>query len=222
MDLTFPRVSWAQNGEDIRLWRALQGISRGTYVEVGGWMPETHSVTRFFYGQGWSGTVFEPVPELAQGFASARPRDNVVNAAVGACSGVGLLYAIPGTGLSTLCPDHAARHAANGYPSCPVEVPIVSLELSLAGHVDPVHFMVIDVEGSEGEVLSGANFEVLRPWILVIESTDPLSSRESYATWEPALTAAPPTYRMASSDWPMQMVRHSITVLPMTTRTGKW
>ena len=48
-------VSYAQNFEDVMLWRALRDIPNGFYVDVGAWSPEVDSVTLAFYERGWSG-----------------------------------------------------------------------------------------------------------------------------------------------------------------------
>ena len=50
--------------------------------------------------------------------------------------------------------------------------------------VETVHFLKIDVEGSERAVLEGFSFETVRPWIVVVEATEPNSTREVSAEWE--------------------------------------
>jgi len=39
-----------------------------------------------------------------------------------------------------------------------------------------IHFLKIDVQGSESDVLRGCDFVRYRPWIVVIEATEPLSA----------------------------------------------
>jgi peptide methionine sulfoxide reductase MsrB len=53
-------ISYAQNFEDIILWRALKNIKNGFYVDVGAGDPVNHSVTKWFYDQGWSGVNIKP------------------------------------------------------------------------------------------------------------------------------------------------------------------
>ena len=60
------------------------------------------------------------------------------------------------------------------------------------------HFLKIDVEGAEAQVLAGADFAEFRPWIVVVEATRPLSQADASAAWEPALLAA--RYRFAWFD----------------------
>ena len=53
-----------------------------------------------------------------------------------------------------------------------------------------IHFLKIDVEGAEGAVIQGADFNAFRPWIVLAEATVPLSQVANHAAWEPILIAA--------------------------------
>ncbi len=55
-------TSYAQNFEDVMLWRALRHIDQGYYIDVGAWSPELDSVTKAFYEHGWHGINVEPNP----------------------------------------------------------------------------------------------------------------------------------------------------------------
>ena len=61
-----PFDSFAQNGEDVVLWRALGHIANGRYVDVGANHPTNDSVTRAFYDRGWRGIAIEPDPTYAR------------------------------------------------------------------------------------------------------------------------------------------------------------
>ena len=50
-----------------------------------------------------------------------------------------------------------------------------------------VHFLKIDVEGYEREVLSGMDLTRFRPWIILIEATRPLTSINVGEVWERSL-----------------------------------
>ena len=54
----------------------------------------------------------------------------------------------------------------------------------------PVHFLKVDVEGFEREVLLGGDWSVNRPWIVVVEATAPLSTELRHAAWENILVEA--------------------------------
>jgi hypothetical protein len=60
-------------------------------------------------------------------------------------------------------------------------------DVCLENNVSEVHYLKIDVEGSEAAVLNGIDFSLIRPWIVLVESTLPRSQVEDYEGWEPIL-----------------------------------
>jgi FkbM family methyltransferase len=181
-------VSYAQNLEDVMLWRALAAVEAGTYVDVGAYHPVEDSVTKAFYDRGWQGINIEPVEELLRRFVEERPRDINMSVALGKEPGKLTFYEIPGTGLSTSEPEIAKSHAEQGFDVRLRVVPCGTLDDVLREHrITEVHFLKVDVEGSERSVLEGGAFDELRPWIVVVEATEPGSPHENYAEWEPAM-----------------------------------
>lgn len=203
-------VSYAQNREDVVLWRALQDVPQGRYVEVGANDPRTDSVTRAFYDRGWSGITVEPVPGYVAAHRRERPRDTQVEAAVTSRpGGTVTLHVVDGTGLSTLIDTIGDGHATSGLAVEDVEVPAVRLDAVLDEHLPgpdaPVHFMVVDVEGAEREVLESVDLRRHRPWVLVVEATAPTNGREgrrigrpTHEEWESIVLAA--GYRLCQFD----------------------
>ena len=186
-----PFVSYAQNFEDVMLWRALKHIENGFYIDVGAAHPEEWSVTKAFYDRGWRGVSIEPEPDYADLLRQARPRDVVVQAALGAEPGRMTLHRFAGTGLTTFDDGIAARHAEAGFTSLPLKVEVSTLVAICRLHAaKEIHFLKIDVEGAERAVLEGADFAKHRPWIALVEATEPLSMTPNHANWEPMLLAA--------------------------------
>ena len=184
-------VSFAQNFEDVLLWRALGDVPGGFYIDVGAWLPDRDSVTRAFYDRGWSGINLEPEAGAARRLREARPRDVTLEVVAGAAAGSAEFYAVDGTGLSTLDAAGAARLAAEGYAVERRVVAVATLAEVCAEHVrGEVHFLKVDAEGGECEVLAGADFGRFRPWIVVMEATAPLSQAPRHEGWEGLLTAA--------------------------------
>jgi FkbM family methyltransferase len=183
-----PFVSYAQNAEDVVLWRALRGVTPGRYVEVGANDPSEFSISRAFYDRGWTGIAIEPVAEFATAFRSQRPDDVVVRAAVTDTDvDTVTLHVIEGTGLSTLDDDIAEGHRSGGWEPRDHVVPARRLDDILAEHLQPgdaIHFMVVDTEGSERAVLSSADLRRWRPWVLVVEATAPRTSQPTHGAWE--------------------------------------
>lgn len=184
-------ISYAQHAEDVLLHRALGHLAEGFWVDVGAGDPEVDSVTALFAAKGWRGINIEPDPEACARLAAARPRDITLCCAAGAAPGRAVLHRIAGTGLSTLDPAIAARHAAAGHRVEPIEVGLRTLAEICAAHAPPeIHFLKIDAEGHEAEVLAGADFTRHRPWVVVVEATEPNLPTPSHAAWEPQLLAA--------------------------------
>ena len=51
-------ISYAQNFEDVMLWRALKHVERGFYIDIGAQDPVVDSVSLAFYEQGWRGVMW--------------------------------------------------------------------------------------------------------------------------------------------------------------------
>lgn len=180
-------VSYAQNLEDVMLWRALKSVQSGFYIDVGAYSPTEDSVTRAFYDRGWRGINIEPQPQFHRQLAEYRPRDVNLQIALGAAPGSGKLRAFGTSGLATLREEVANDHVAAGWQPDGIDVRIDTLSNLVATYGPAnheVHFLKIDVEGSEDEVLKGADFESFRPWIVVVEATRPLSAEQNSVSWE--------------------------------------
>ncbi len=184
-----PLVSSAQNQEDIMLWRALRQVVDGFYIDIGAADPAALSVTRIFYDHGWHGINLEPNPAYFTALRAARPRDVTLPFGAGRAAGQQPFYLIEGSGLSTFDAAIAARHRAAGWTVTERTADTVTLADICRRHrpQGPIHFLKIDVEGAEGDVLAGADFGTFRPWIVLVEAVLPLSLEPSYAAWEPLL-----------------------------------
>jgi FkbM family methyltransferase len=175
-----PFVSFAQNGEDVMLWRAFSSLPTGVYVDVGAHDPVHLSTTKAFYDRGWSGINIEPSPGHYRALSEQRLRDINLRCAVGDHDGVITFFEIPDTGLSTTDPAVAESHRQAAWPQEIMEVPLRTLRSILAEYPLPeVHFLKVDVEGTEEAVLRGVDFRLFRPWVVVVEATMPLSQERS-------------------------------------------
>ncbi|NML61167.1 FkbM family methyltransferase [Massilia sp. RP-1-19] len=193
-------ISYAQNFEDVLLWRALGHIKNGFYIDVGANDPVDHSVTKAFYDAGWNGINIEPLPAFHLEFTRQRPRDTNLAVAAGASDGSLTLFDVPSVN-GWASPDRAVAdaHRADGFDVAELTVPVRTLAGICANYVKgDIHFLKVDVEGFEGEVLRGMDFERWRPWVLVIEATMPNSRTTNHETWEALVTNR--RYRYAHFD----------------------
>lgn len=174
------------------LWRAFKDVKDGFYVDIGAQHPVVDSVSKSFYEAGWRGVHVEPVPEFAELLRSDRPDEDVLQLALGNRKGMLDLFTIPGTGLSTQIEDFAARHLAERNLAATVmAVPVLPASVALKKYAGRLlHWMKLDVEGAERDVLEGWDFHELSPIIILIEATEPNSQRLSHEDWEPLVLQA--------------------------------
>ncbi|MCX7383680.1 MAG: FkbM family methyltransferase [Alphaproteobacteria bacterium] len=165
-------VSYAQNFEDVMLWRALGAEGPGFWIDVGAADPVRGSVTRAFHERGWRGINIEPGVQEFTALAANRANDINLNIALSDRPGTMTFYDCADAEFSTLDPAVAARHRMDGRGITERPVTVSTLSAICREHVrEPIHFLKIDVEGAEKSVLTGADFKAFRPWIIVIEVT---------------------------------------------------
>jgi FkbM family methyltransferase len=182
-------TSYAQNFEDVMLWRALAHVERGFYIDVGAQDPVADSVSLAFYERGWRGIHVEPVPKYAELLRQQRPGDLVIQSVIGDGPAVLTFFEVPETGLSTADKDIATSHAERGFEVRETSVPCIPLSsvFDLVEVNSDVHWLKIDVEGLERDVLRSWGASSTRPWIVVVESTIPMTDIEAHEGWEPLL-----------------------------------
>lgn len=184
-----PFVTYSQNGEDVLLWRALKGVQRGFYIDVGAQDPIEDSVTKAFYLRGWHGINIEPVRYWHDRLIQDRPHDINLRLAVADHPGVIQLFEVERSGLSTSDPEFAHRHQAGGHTLHEQSVECATLDQICADNdVRTVHFLKIDCEGGEKAALEGFALSEVRPWIILVEATEPNSSKPTWHEWEHLLT----------------------------------
>ena len=173
------------------LWRALKNVESGFYIDVGAQSPDFDSVTRSFYERGWFGINIEPSAAYHSQLKGKRPRDINLNFAAGEKAETRVFHLIDDTGLSTMNSALAEQHASSGLRTRKETVEVLTLaEICRLHAAKTIHFLKIDVEGFEEQVLKGADFQKFRPWIVIVEATEPNSQHETYQEWEPLLLAA--------------------------------
>lgn len=192
-------LSFAQNREDVRLYRAFPR-SNGFYIDVGAADPVEYSVTKALSDRGWRGINFEPQQYYFDRLVASRPNDLNLKMCLSNQSGEITLFEAPThRGFSTVDPSVAAEWAGKGIESISRRVPTTTLaeicEIHAPARID---FLKIDVEGHERSVLLGADFKRFRPIVLVIEATEQNSATPNHHLWEDVVFAA--DYRFAVFD----------------------
>lgn len=178
-------ISYAQNFEDVMLWRALGHIETGFYIDVGANDPSIDSVTKAFYERGWSGINIEPLSTHYADLLRERPRDTNLRCAVGPVKGEIEIWECDVRGWASVDKAAIEKHTAMGHAGIFHKVPMALLaEICEQSAPNEIHFLKIDVEGFERSVLEGMDFKRFRPWIVVVEATRPNSTEEVHLQWE--------------------------------------
>ena len=178
-------VSYASNQEDVILHRVFSNVNRGCYIDVGAQDPVGDSVTKAFYDRGWRGINIEPVERYYRRLQQERPDEINIQALAGASAAVVNFYEVENTGLSTVSRTSAESYAAQGFTVRPQSVAVKTLtEICDSCAVNDLHFLKIDAEGSEADVLRGLDLQKIRPWVIVIEATIPNSPEPNFDHWE--------------------------------------
>jgi FkbM family methyltransferase len=179
-------ITYAQNGEDAILDAYFNDVAKGYYVDVGANHPTDDSVTKHFYDRGWHGINVEPIKEMFDLLVVERPEDINIKVGISDRHGNLKLREYVNSGLSTLSPDMKKMYEKNSDEKTAqfkdVVVPVITLqELFDENSVEHIHFMKVDVEGYEYEVLLGNDWSKYRPEMICIESNHQVKD------WRPIL-----------------------------------
>ena len=181
---TIVSYSHIDDMEDVILYNVFHDIKEVFYIDIGANDPWVSSVTKLIYDHGGSGIDIEPIPELAELYPIERPRDIFICAGVGKENTQMTLYLqgmSTGEG-STLKENDIDEHNKQG-----ITIDVYTLQdicKKYIGDNQPIHFLKVDVEGAEKDVLLGADFDSYRPWCIVMESTLPNTDIPCYEEWE--------------------------------------
>lgn len=183
-------ITYAQNREDLYLFSYLSDIKNGFYIDVGAHDPVKDSVTKLFYKQGWTGINIEPQKELFAKIQKDRKKDINLNIGISNKAGKLKLRQFPGGGLSTFSSEmkeqyeHDERMKLVPHEDYEVDVRTLKSVFENEAKGKKVHFVKIDVEGLEYEVIQGNDWKKHRPTIICIESNHLVKD------WHPLLESA--------------------------------
>ena len=181
------KISYSQNFEDVYINRVFAEIDDGFYIDVGAYHPSDDSVTKYFYDKGWNGINVEPGPNFEK--LACRERDINVKVAISDRSGQQIFAfndAAPGTSMLVA----GSAPEVSGVQT--FTVGCMTLEQLVAQYAPDrhIHFLKLDIEGVEGAVIRSTDWSRLRPELLVIESTLPLTNIRCDDEWRTHLEQA--------------------------------
>jgi FkbM family methyltransferase len=163
------------------LYETHLGVEIGTFVEVGAFNGQHWSNTYALARRGWKGIAIEPHPTYFGQLIETHEDLDVtcINVAIGDHNGVAELY-LAGS-LSTIVESQVETYRGVGWSGYlfPPDVKKYEVRVRTLNHVLSHHkpmweshfdLLVIDVEGSELDVLRGFNIEQWRPTMMIIET----------------------------------------------------
>lgn len=167
--------SYSQYGEDIvldHLFCQNQAKQNGFYIDIGAHAPRELNNTYRFYRQGWEGVNIEPNPFSAKHFARSRPRDLNLSIAIGSEDSNSIFYRFYPSTLSTLSKNEACKYQSEGFKLLnKVNVKTLTLKSLFEKYArKEIDFISIDIEGYELEALKSNDWDIYRPWLLLIET----------------------------------------------------
>ncbi len=171
------RLYYAQNKEDLFIKGFFPDVEKGFYIDVGANDPVIDSVTKLLYDEGWSGMNVEPIARHFKALQEQRARD--INLNIGLSNEQGSLTFreyVNGDGLSTFDASMIDFYEKGDHPFPTAkfeeyEVPVKTLEEVVSAHrIEHIHFIKVDVEGYEFEVLGGYGWVGVRPELVCIEA----------------------------------------------------
>ena len=184
-------LSFAQNNEDVLIFRALSGKKNGFFFDIGAGHPYADNVTLWLKLMGWRGVNVEPNPLMFKELECYRPSDINVNVGVAPEAGELVYYQVHqnslghGWGLSSFSQDAERLATDLGFAVERKHIPVEPLN-SIASRlgVKTADVCKLDVEGLEADIIKSTDWRAFRPRLLCIESVRPNSAVPTWAEWE--------------------------------------
>jgi FkbM family methyltransferase len=176
---SFPRVSFAQEGEDIIMDQMVSyfGIDHPSYLDIGAHDPIIYNNTFLFYGRGSRGVLVEPNPVMVDKLRHERPGDTVLAVGIGVTDAPSADYYVThGAGLLNTFSKPEAEALKRKYGPDFIErvlpIPLVNVNRVLADHFPHggPDLLSIDTEGLDLDILRSLDFTRFRPRIICVET----------------------------------------------------
>ncbi|MGE4062000.1 MAG: FkbM family methyltransferase [Rhodospirillaceae bacterium] len=173
--LRYGDIHFGLAGEDVVLRNVLKrriwSGKPGRYVDIGCHRPAFISNTYFFYLIGWRGLCVDANPAFAADWATIRPQDAYVHAAIGGGASRFFLENKLNLGASIVSdsPNPPTPDFAPG-----IQVPVKRLDTLLHRTIGnkPIELMSIDIEGGEMAALQTNDWDRWRPSVIMLECSN--------------------------------------------------
>lgn len=190
-----PLAFHAPEGEDVFLCHLFELKPAGVFLEVGAVDGVRFSVTHILESIGWTGVLIEPAPDGAEACAHNRPNATTVHAALSRRGSTGTtpFTVLPSHDGQGDAPDSFIGTLGEGkkvsqkrrQSARTVDVPLTTMNAVLEEHAPAnarIDAAIIDVEGSEADLLDGFDLARWQPRVVVIEDLSFGGSASSRST----------------------------------------
>ena len=172
------RFYFSQYGQDKFVAEHLfPGMRNGVFVDVGAYDGVTLSNSCFFEREmGWTGLCVEPIPDVFRELVSNRPGSVCENVCVSNVEGELEFARVEGVEALSGIADrmdrrHRRRIEGEGGRVEMMRLPSLRLQTLLDRHgIDRIHFLSIDTEGAELDVIQSLDFERTRVDVVCVEN----------------------------------------------------
>lgn len=178
------RFSFSQFGEDLVLLHLLSGreFPRNVYVDVGAYHPIRFSNTLLLYKMGWRGINIDANPDSIREFDRWRPDDRNIWAALSDVERSVVFHTYPQAATNRLSVSGESSMNVLGEEPCgAVRMVTRTLNEVLAENLKvEENFAVlnIDCEGEDIRVLKGLDWNRWRPYVIMVEARDEVTTAE--------------------------------------------
>ena len=180
--------SYSQNYEDFFFLNILYNNiklpipAKLFYLDIGANHPKTLNNTWLLYKRGAHGIIVEPNPDMISLHEACRPRDKQL--AVGLSStGGGVLpyYCFTSPTLNTFSEEERDSVLATGTSLKETKniqvLSVIDFEKKYVADKE-VHFMSLDVEGLDFQILKAWDFTICKPYIICVETQEYYGGKE--------------------------------------------
>ena len=162
---------YSQDHEQGHILKALAGVTKGRFLDIGAYHPTDLSNTRGLYELGWEGVLVEPSPAPMISLMKEYGRDSRITllqalVAPGHEGGCRSMVVTDGP-YSTIDPSNFSKWKNHVGYYAQVMIPIIPLKALL--QMGPFDFIDIDVEGGSKDLFVGMLDLQVRPKCVCVE-----------------------------------------------------
>lgn len=169
--------SFSQCGEDliVDFLFTCNGISHGSYLDIGAHHPTYYNNTFYFYRNGWTGVNIDPLRDNIELFNKQRRKDINLCAGIGDVTECRTFYRMMPRTLSTFDELTARRYSALGHRIDREEkIEFISVidfigRVELGGKID---LLSIDIEGDEYSIIRDFVANGVSASVIICETVD--------------------------------------------------